>query len=91
MSHEEARRRMVEEQLAARGIADARVLAAMGRVPRHRFVAERLKDEAYEDPPSRHGAVRSGPGYARPLVRVEDFHRLVEESSYGDDRVRPCS
>ena len=30
------------------------------------------------------------PGYARPLVRVEDFHRLVEESSYGDDRVRPC-
>ena len=30
------------------------------------------------------------PGYARPPVRVEDFHRLVEESSYGDDRVRPC-
>ena len=30
------------------------------------------------------------PGYARPLVRVEDFHRLVEASSYGDDRVRPC-
>src|SRR5882724_2407046 len=34
------RDRMVEEQLTGRGISDARVIAAMRRVPRHRFVQE---------------------------------------------------
>lgn len=48
---ESARRRMVESQLRDRGIADPRVLDAMGRVPRHRFVAENLLDQAYEDHP----------------------------------------
>ena len=40
-----ARQRMVTEQLAAPGrdITDARVLAAMGKVPRHEFVPERLR------------------------------------------------
>jgi protein-L-isoaspartate(D-aspartate) O-methyltransferase len=47
----EARRRMVAEQLVRRGIADARVLGAMGDVPRHLFVASSLADEAYEDRP----------------------------------------
>lgn len=46
-----ARRRMVEEQLAARDIRDPRVLEAMLRVPRHRFVPEALADEAYDDHP----------------------------------------
>ncbi len=46
-----ARRRMVERQLAERDITDDRVLEAMGRVPRHRFVPERLWDKAYEDHP----------------------------------------
>jgi len=45
------RERMVAEQLARRGITDARVLAAMGRVPRHRFVQEALRDRAYGDHP----------------------------------------
>jgi protein-L-isoaspartate(D-aspartate) O-methyltransferase len=45
------RERMVEEQLARRGIADERVLAAMRRVPRHRFVEEALRDRAYGDHP----------------------------------------
>lgn len=40
---------MVSEQLAARRIADERVLAAMGDVPRERFVAEPDRDRAYED------------------------------------------
>jgi len=47
----EARRRMVERQLRSRDIADARVLGAMGRVPRHRFVAREFQDEAYDDHP----------------------------------------
>jgi len=44
-----ARRRMVQEQVAARGVRDARVLAAMGRVPRHLFVEEALRERAYGD------------------------------------------
>lgn len=46
-----ARRRMVREQLSARGIHDKAVLAAMSRVPRHRFVPELHQDDAYADHP----------------------------------------
>ncbi|WP_332813556.1 protein-L-isoaspartate(D-aspartate) O-methyltransferase [Ramlibacter sp.] len=42
------RSRMVS-RLAAAGIADARVLAAMGRIERHRFVDSALVNQAYED------------------------------------------
>lgn len=42
---------MVELQLRGRGIRDPRVLAAMQRVPRHRFLAPELQREAYEDRP----------------------------------------
>jgi protein-L-isoaspartate(D-aspartate) O-methyltransferase len=45
------RERMVEEQLVRRGVTDARVLDAMRRVPRHRFVEEALRDRAYGDHP----------------------------------------
>jgi protein-L-isoaspartate(D-aspartate) O-methyltransferase len=45
------RERMVAEQVAGRGIADERVLAAMRRVPRHRFVQEGLHGFAYGDRP----------------------------------------
>jgi len=45
------RERMVDEQLAGRGVGDARVLAAMRRVPRHRFVQEALRARAYGDHP----------------------------------------
>jgi protein-L-isoaspartate(D-aspartate) O-methyltransferase len=45
------RERMVEEQVAARGVTDARVLEAMRRVPRHLFVEEALEEQAYGDHP----------------------------------------
>ena len=45
------RERMVSEQLAARGIRDSRVLAAMRKVPRERFVDESMRERAYEDSP----------------------------------------
>ncbi len=48
---ERERLRMVEEQLVRRGITDARVLESMGRVPRHRFVEEALRERAYGDHP----------------------------------------
>lgn len=46
-----ARKKMVEKQLIARGLRDPQVLAAMGEVPRHSFVSESLKHEAYDDNP----------------------------------------
>ncbi len=51
MSFEAARAQMVEDQLRARGITDARVLAAMRSVPRHLFVEESMRRRAYEDSP----------------------------------------
>lgn len=46
-----ARRRMVDEQLVARGVRDPRVLSAMLKVPRHKFVPEALASQAYTDYP----------------------------------------
>jgi protein-L-isoaspartate(D-aspartate) O-methyltransferase len=45
------RERMVRRQLAERGIREVRVLDAMSRVPRHEFIPETLRQEAYEDHP----------------------------------------
>jgi protein-L-isoaspartate(D-aspartate) O-methyltransferase len=45
------REEMVASQLRGRGIADERVLAAMQHVPRHQFVSEIYRDQAYEDHP----------------------------------------
>jgi len=45
------RLRMVESQLRERGITDERVLAAMGRVPRHEFTPEKFRSQAYADHP----------------------------------------
>jgi protein-L-isoaspartate(D-aspartate) O-methyltransferase len=46
-----ARERMVETQIKARGLKDERVLKAMLKVPRHLFVDEALRDQAYGDFP----------------------------------------
>jgi len=43
------RARMVDLQLYRRGIADERVLAAMGRVPRELFVPAEVREAAYAD------------------------------------------
>lgn len=45
------RKRMVEHQLRARGIYDARVLAAFETTPRHLFMPPALRKLAYEDHP----------------------------------------
>ena len=45
------RRRMVDSQLRSRDITDRRVLAAMGQVPRHRFVRPMDQPLAYTDAP----------------------------------------
>jgi protein-L-isoaspartate(D-aspartate) O-methyltransferase len=49
MEREAERHAMIREQLQRRNIRDERVLAAMGAVPRHRFVPEELHGDAYAD------------------------------------------
>jgi len=46
---EKERSRMVDEQIAFRGVTDPRVLAVMGKVPRHEFMPEALRTQAYGD------------------------------------------
>jgi protein-L-isoaspartate(D-aspartate) O-methyltransferase len=72
---------MVEGQLAARGIRDARVLAAMARVPRHDFVPEGLAEFAYDDTPL---PIESGQTISQPYIVA----LMIEAAAVGpDDRV----
>jgi protein-L-isoaspartate(D-aspartate) O-methyltransferase len=63
MELEKQRARMVEEQLRRRGIADSRVLTAMGEIPREAFVPESQRRNAYYDGalPLAHGQTISQP------------------------------
>jgi len=56
---------MVELQLRSRGIRDERVLAAMERVPRHEFVPESLRADAYADMPL---PIGSGQTISQPYI-----------------------
>jgi protein-L-isoaspartate(D-aspartate) O-methyltransferase len=56
---------MVARQLRARGISDERVLAAIARVPRHLFLAEEYRDQAYEDHPV---AIGEGQTLSQPYI-----------------------
>lgn len=81
--YEEARHRMVQRQIAARGIEDPAVLNAMRTVKRHEFVpADQLKF-AYEDRPLPigYGQTISQPyivAYMTELVRPDSTHRVLE-------------
>jgi protein-L-isoaspartate(D-aspartate) O-methyltransferase len=61
----ELRKRMVADQMRARDIRDDRVLAAMERVPRHRFVSEEQQSAAYEDYPL---AIGHGQTISQPYI-----------------------
>jgi protein-L-isoaspartate(D-aspartate) O-methyltransferase len=43
------RERMVRDLIAARGVKDERVLAALRKIPRHLFVKDHLRSQAYGD------------------------------------------
>ena len=45
------RKKMVDSQLRSRGVRDERILRAMEKIPRHLFVEEGLRDQAYSDHP----------------------------------------
>ncbi len=51
IKYERQREEMVRNQIEARGIKAPAVLAAFRRVPRHLFVSEALRDQAYGDYP----------------------------------------
>lgn len=77
------RHAMVEEQIAARGVYDPRVLAAMRAVPRHRFVPPSEQRDAYADWPLPIGAGQtiSQPfivGYMSDLVDLSPEERVLE-------------
>lgn len=44
-----ARKRMVQEQIIARGISSPRVIETLLKIPRHLFVQEAMADQAYND------------------------------------------
>ena len=62
---QESRQTMVVRQLQGRNITDPRVLKAMGRVPRHRFVPEALASQAYNDHPL---PIGSGQTISQPYI-----------------------
>ena len=76
-----ARRRMVEDQLTARGIYDPRVLQAMGAVPREEFVPQESRDSAYSDSAL---ALRLGQTISQPYT-VAFMCQALE--LIGDERV----
>jgi protein-L-isoaspartate(D-aspartate) O-methyltransferase len=60
-----AREKMIEEQIKARGIMDELVLQAVKDVPRHKFVSESLRDQAYNDYPL---PIASGQTISQPYM-----------------------
>ena len=80
----EARKSMVEDDLRGRDITDAKVLEIMGRIPRHRFVPDKMQQVAYADMPLPigHGQTISQPyivalmtqaAQPRPMSRALDI------------------
>ncbi|MBI4354013.1 MAG: protein-L-isoaspartate(D-aspartate) O-methyltransferase [Candidatus Omnitrophica bacterium] len=83
MMFEEQRRRMVTEQLEARGISDSRLLCAFLKIPRHLFVPPAFHHEAYADHPIPIGA---GQTISQPYIaalmtqvlRLQGHERVLE-------------
>jgi len=77
------RERMIDEQIRRRDVRDARVLAALAKVPRERFVPETSRHEAYEDHPLPigHGQTISQPyivAFMTEALRLQPSHRVLE-------------
>jgi protein-L-isoaspartate(D-aspartate) O-methyltransferase len=75
--YEQARERMVAEQIEARGIKNQSVLDAMRKVPRHLFVPEPYRVFAYTDRPL---PIGYGQTISQPLI-VAHMTELIEPRS----------
>ena len=74
---------MIADQLRARDVCDERVLGAISRVERHRFIPEDARSESYEDHPVPigHGQTISQPyivGFMTQALDVQPQHRVLE-------------
>jgi protein-L-isoaspartate(D-aspartate) O-methyltransferase len=74
---------MVDQQIAARGIADPATLEAMRTVPRHDFLPMRLRHEAYMDYPLPigHGQTISQPfivAFMTEAIRPQPGEKILE-------------
>lgn len=78
---ERQREEMVRYQIEARGIKDPKVLAAFRKVPRHLFVSEALRDQAYGDFPLPIGEQQT---ISQPYI-VAEMTQALELNE--DDRV----
>ena len=86
MTREESetrRSRMVREQIRARGVTDPRVLDAVERVPRERFVPGEAQEESYRDSALGigHGQTISQPYIVAAMteaLEVEPGHRVLD-------------
>ena len=81
LKYERRREKMVQQQIEMRGITDSDVLAAMRRVPRHLFVSDALKDQAYGDFPLPIGEQQT---ISQPFI-VAEMTQALEIGK--DDRV----
>jgi len=81
IKYERQREEMVQQQIAVRGITDAKVLAAFRKVPRHLFVSEALRDQAYGDYPLPIGEQQT---ISQPYI-VAEMTQALELNN--DDRV----
>ena len=77
------RLQMVDNQIKERGIADPEVLRAMSTVPRHLFVPDYLRRQAYTDGPLPigHGQTISQPyivAFMTEILHVKPQHRVLE-------------
>jgi protein-L-isoaspartate(D-aspartate) O-methyltransferase len=79
----EDRLMMVETQIKRRGVKDEKVLKAMRKVPRHLFVPENQRDQAYNDYPLKigHGQTISQPyivALMTELLKIEPEDKILE-------------
>ena len=81
IKYERRREEMVRRQIEARGIKAPKVLAAFRRVPRHLFVSEALRDQAYGDYPLPIGEQQT---ISQPYI-VAEMTQALDLSE--DDRV----
>jgi protein-L-isoaspartate(D-aspartate) O-methyltransferase len=81
IKYERQREEMVRSQIEARGIKDPDVLSAFRRVPRHLFVSQALRDQAYGDYPLPIGEQQT---ISQPYIVAEMTQALELDK---DDRV----
>ena len=72
------RQLMVAEQIRNRGISDQRVLDAMLRLPRHKFVPLNYQEQAYEDHPI---PISEGQTISQPYIVASMLEALVLQST----------